>query len=102
MGWRWPSCYVLRGNALLYMRQQHGETRALRAAVHEDEATVRFDGAMHDRKTEPRATGFRREHRVEDALAQLDRNSRPVIGDAERDRTHLERHAGGDLLDVQS
>src|SRR3954469_10617711 len=66
---------------------------------------MRLDRALHDGETEAAATGFRREERIEEAIANLDRNASTRVTHSQRDGTGIEgdadrkriEGAGGDV-----
>ena len=53
-------------------------------AIDQDEAAMRFDGPLHDRESEPRAAHAARGERLEQPLLNVARDSRTVVGDAQR------------------
>src|SRR5688500_14262675 len=79
-------------------RQQDGHTRAAVVAVDEDEARVRFDRAVYDAQPETAPAGLRGEKRVEQAVANLDRNTGAVVRHAERDAAAVERDTSRHLV----
>ena len=53
--------------------------------IHEHQPAVRLDGALHDREAEPAAARTAGDERVEEPLADLLWDARPVVPDLEPD-----------------
>src|SRR5688572_24303640 len=61
---------------------------------------MRLDRAVHHRKTEARSARLRREEWIEEAVADLRRNTRAVVRYAHGDRAVLEENAGRQRLEA--
>src|SRR5690242_4541762 len=82
----------------LCARKDDGESRTMTEAVDEDEAAMRFDRALDDSEPEAAAAGLRGEERVEETIANFDRNARAHVADAKCDRARIEGDADGERV----